>query len=124
VTRPRSAAVRWAATALLVVALAPRPALAGADPNLCCVCSCTNVGVQCGGAASPDDCEAFFSGCVSINGTCGNAVFNQTCASLPVCNGGPVAPSPSLDLTGLTAAVLLLTGLAGWRLRRLVRQRR
>lgn len=108
---------RLAATALLAALLTPLPA--AAQDNFCCVCSCTGIGVQCDNATSVDECESFFSGCGGANSTCGNAIFNQTfCTAVPACAGGPVAPAPSLDVTGLTAAVILLGGLAAWRLRR------
>jgi hypothetical protein len=107
---------------LLIVGAQPAPA---GIPTLCCVCACAGLPPQCESAVSPFGCQPLFDGCAAVNGSCATDIVNGTCAQAPQCAAaGPVEPAPLLDVTGLTIAVVVLSGLAALRIRRRAAARR
>lgn len=113
-------AIRLLAVAALAVTLfGAQRSLAGA-PTGCCVCECAGLATQCVGADSPTQCGAL---CPQVNASCQDSFSNSTCGTTAACAAGAPAAAPSLDATGLAAAVVLLSGLAAVRLRRVARQR-
>lgn len=112
-------AIRLLAVAALAVTLfGAQRSLAGGPAPGCCVCVCPGLADQCRAASSPAECAAV----CPIGIDCAYLFNNNTCAADPACASAP-APAPSLDTTGLAAAVVLLSGLAALRLRRVARQR-
>lgn len=100
-------------------------ARAGTLVNSCCVCECPGFATQCTDVGSPTACGPILGNCGNAtNTTCITGIGNGTCAAQPECAAAP-AGAPSLDVTGLTIAVVVLGGLAALRLRRRpARQRR
>lgn len=106
--------------AIAAMALVLRGSAAALDFTGCCICDCPGVAAQCSGVASANDCDARLPACEqATNRTCQMRVNATACDLLPECAAGSaVAPAPSLDVTGLAVAVIVLGGLAALRLRR------
>lgn len=87
---------------------------------VCCVCECAGAATQCSGAAATNDCPGFLATCEqATNSTCQVSANATACDQLPQCaTAAGAAAAPTLDVTGLAAAVVVLAGLAALRLRR------
>jgi MYXO-CTERM domain-containing protein len=106
-----------AAAALAVALLSAQPG--GAQTSTCCICQCQGLATQCLAVGDEAACGPFVIGCeAAANASCRTGFLpNSTCAELAECTAPP-APAPSLDVTGLAAAIVVLAGLAALRLRR------
>lgn len=73
---------------------------------------------QCEAASAPNECAAV----CPVGEGCDFLFSNSSCAAEPAGACAP-APAPALGATGVTAAVILLSGVAAMRLRRAARPR-
>ena len=110
----------------VLVAAGVRPSLAGSQGPTCCLCQCQGQPTQCFAAGSPGGCDSFLTQCeeAANNATCRVGFIPGNCSEVTACASvGIPAPAPTLDVSGLAAAVVILSSLAALRLRRLARQR-
>jgi hypothetical protein len=111
--------IRLLVTIVIAIALG-RGAFAGGPVPACCICDCAGAAIQCTQVADSPQCGPVFAACgQATNTTCATGVNYTQCDLLPQCAAAPaVAPAPSLGVTGLTIAVVVLGSLAALRLRR------
>ena len=105
------------ATALVATFLSAQSGRA--QTSTCCICQCQGVATQCLAVSDVAACDPFLNNCGgATNATCRTGtIADSTCAEIAECTT-PAAPAPSLDVTGLAIAVIVLGGLAALRLRR------
>jgi hypothetical protein len=111
--------IRVLATIAVAIALG-QGAFAGGPVPACCICACAGFATECTQVADSPQCGAVFAACgQAMNATCTTGVNFTQCDLLPQCAAAPaVAPAPSLGVTGLAIAIVVLGSLAALRLRR------
>ena len=120
---------RLIAAALLIVVLVAvgvGPSFAGGPSGpTCCLCQCQGLPTQCFAAGSDLGCSPFLNQCEQAAGntTCRAGFIPGNCTDVGCASIGIPAAAPTLDVTGLAAGVIVLSGLAALRLRRLAKQR-